>query len=154
VWVAAAAIASMLLWFAARRSQAFALVLTMAGAIAWENGLKLIFHRLRPESFFGLSPPTYSFPSGHSLFAACLYGALAAIAARHVSSAALRTCIWAAALLMALGIGLSRVYLGLHYPSDVLGGYLAGGAWLAFLGASGAFWFPRKPKKGRAPLPV
>jgi len=143
VWIPATAFIGALLWLAERRAQIFILLMAMAGATVWENGLKFIFHRLRPAGFFAVSPPSYRFTSGHALFAVCFYGVMAALAAREFRNTGMRTAIWLGALLLTACIGLSRIYLGSHYPSDVLAGWLAGGAWLAFLWASGAFSFPR-----------
>lgn len=98
--------------------------IVMAGALVLDGGLKLAFHRPRPEAFFGLtSPRSYSFPSGHALYAMCLYSALAGLVA------ARRILIWTAAALMIAMIGLSRIYLGVHYPSDVLAGWAIGWFW-------------------------
>jgi undecaprenyl-diphosphatase len=93
--------------------------------------LKLIFRRARPEAFFGYAEPiTYSFPSGHSIVSACFYGVLAAILTARMKSRARRIAIWMAAALLAFLIGLSRIYLGVHYPSDVLAGYAAAVIWV------------------------
>ncbi|MFL5240162.1 MAG: phosphatase PAP2 family protein [Rhizomicrobium sp.] len=138
-WVAIAATAIIAFWAAGWRKQALVLAGTMAGAALLENGLKFAFHRARPEVFFGVAPETYSFPSGHALFAACLYGALALIISKIVKGRIVCLLAWAAALLFMVCIGWSRIYLGVHYPTDVLASYLAGGAWLLALKASGAF---------------
>jgi undecaprenyl-diphosphatase len=96
----------------------------MAGALVLEVGLKLAFHRARPAAFFGLVlPESYSFPSGHALYAMCLYSALAGMAA------ARRILIWTAAALLIALIGFSRIYLGVHYPSDVVAGWAIGWFW-------------------------
>lgn len=139
IWSPATALAIGVLWFGARRKAALAVLASMAGAVVLDNGLKLLFHRARPLGFFAADPRTYSFPSGHALFAACFYGALAVVLAAGLRKPRGRAAIWAGALLMILGIGLSRIYLGVHYPSDVLAGYLTGAAWLAFLCAAGLF---------------
>ena len=87
--------------------------------------LKLMFHRLRPPVFFGLLPSeTYSFPSGHAFVSTVFYGALAGIL---ISSGRKSAAVTA---LIAVPIGLSRVYLGYHYPSDVLGGWAMAVVWL------------------------
>jgi|KBSMisStandDraft_5_1062788.scaffolds.fasta_scaffold277502_2 undecaprenyl-diphosphatase len=138
-WVPIAATAIIGFWAAGWRKQALAFAGTMAGAALLENGLKFAFHRARPEVFFGVAPATYSFPSGHALFAACLYGALAIIISAVARHRMVRLVAWTAALLLMLCIGWSRIYLGVHYPSDVLASYLAGGAWVWALHASGAF---------------
>jgi membrane-associated phospholipid phosphatase len=127
-----------------RRQAAVLLVVAAVGGEAWDQGLKHLFHRPRPEAFFGLpQPENYSFPSGHSMASACFYGALAMIAATEARSRTRRRAIWAAAAALVGCVGLSRIYLGLHYPSDVLGGYLAALAWLALLQALTSHAGPR-----------
>jgi membrane-associated phospholipid phosphatase len=93
--------------------------------------LKLALHRPRPPVFFGLSPAeTYSFPSGHVFVSTVFYGLLAGILMSLESSPRKRVWIAAIALLLVLLIGFSRVYLGYHYPSDVLGGWVCAAVWL------------------------
>jgi undecaprenyl-diphosphatase len=113
------------------RRAAIWLVVTLAGALVLELTLKLAFHRPRPVPFFGPIPRTYSFPSGHSLFSFCFYGVLAGLLTGRVRSMSARILIWLVAALLVLSIGLSRIYLGVHYPSDVIAGYLAGAIWAA-----------------------
>lgn len=97
----------------------------MAGAIVCNVGLKSLIQRARPEPFFGKEPSSYSFPSGHALYSLCFYGLIASVLAAHAPERAARIGIWGAAALLIAGIGLSRVYLGVHYPSDVIAGYLS-----------------------------
>jgi len=119
-----------------RSGAAALLVIAALGGEALDNGLKLFFARLRPEAFFGLpEPSTYSFPSGHSMASFCFYGALAIIAMPDARSRRARWAIAAGAAGLIGLVGLSRIYLGVHYPTDVLGGYLAGAAWLATIQA-------------------
>lgn len=125
------AVAIAVLVNARRRAGAIFLTVTMVGALALENGLKFWFRRVRPPAFFGSEPETYSFPSGHALFSLCLYGALAVAATRCIESSAMRTGVWIATILLVLAIGGTRIYLGVHYPSDVLGGYLVAITWIA-----------------------
>lgn len=107
------------------------LSITFLGAILLDVVLKLSFHRTRPVPFFDTPlPSSYSFPSGHALWSFCFYGALAAIITGRVRSRFARTIIWALAGLMILLIGISRIYLGVHYPSDVLAGYAAALVWV------------------------
>jgi undecaprenyl-diphosphatase len=114
-----------------RRRAAILLVIAALGGEALDQLLKLIFRRARPEAFFGFdSPSTYSFPSGHSITAACFYGVIAAILTIRMPSRGRKIAIWIAASLVALLIGLSRIYLGVHYPSDVLAGYAAAVIWV------------------------
>ena len=150
VWLAAAVLIAAGLWLAGRRKQASALAACLLGAIVLENVLKLVLHRARPDVFFGTLPATYSFPSGHALFAMCFYGALAIIATDSNLSIQKRAFVWFIAILLVLGIGLSRIYLGVHYPSDVLAGYLAGAAWIACLHAAGVFDSGADGRKGAA----
>jgi undecaprenyl-diphosphatase len=65
----------------------------------------------------------------------CFYGALAMIAGERSRSRAARGAIWVGAVALIGCVGLSRIYLGVHYPTDVLGGYLAAVAWLALIAA-------------------
>lgn len=139
VWVTATFIAVLVFWRMQRRNQALAAGISMTGAVLLDNGLKFLFHRARPEVFFGVSPGTYSFPSGHALFATCFYGTLAALLTAQFENTLLRIAVWAPAVLMMVCIGWSRIYLGVHFPTDVLAGYLAGAAWLAALNALNAF---------------
>jgi undecaprenyl-diphosphatase len=122
---------------AGQRRAAVLLVLAALGGEGWDQGLKRLFERPRPAVFFGLAQPaTYSFPSGHSMASCCFYAALAAIAAARAESRARRWAIRLGAAALILLVGFSRIYLGVHYPSDVLGGYAAALAWLAVLRAA------------------
>ena len=109
------------------------LALTMAGATVLTLALKYGFHRSRPVPFFGPIPHSYSFPSGHALFSFCFYGVVAALINARIRSQALRIVVFLMAGSMVAGIGLSRIYLGVHYPSDVIAGYLAGALWVSAL---------------------
>jgi len=107
--------------------------------------LKHLFARSRPEAFFGYTlPSSYSFPSGHAVVSCCFYGALAAILTRRMESGAKKLAIWAVAALMAALIGFSRIYLGVHYPSDVLAGYAAAIVWVSAVRAGYGFWLRRR----------
>lgn len=112
------------------RESAVALTWTMAGAVLLENGMKYAFHRVRPEPFFGTEPDTYSFPSGHALFSLCFYCVLANVFAGRIQGGFARAAIWTVTGALIAAIGVSRVYLGVHYPTDVIGGYLAAAFWL------------------------
>ena len=112
-----------------REARLFAL--TMIGAGLLNITLKLAFKRARPEPFFNLSlPETYSFPSGHSLTSAVFFGALAAILTARIKSKRVRTAIWIVSTLMFLAIGFSRIYLGVHYTTDVIAGFAAALIWI------------------------
>jgi undecaprenyl-diphosphatase len=131
-WVLGAAFAiSLAVFYKLRwRRAATWLIVTMAGALVLDLALKYAFHRPRPTPFFGAVPGTWSFPSGHALFSFCFYGVLAGLIIYRTRSLALRIVIWCAAAVLVAAIGLSRIYLGVHYPSDVLAGYLAAAVWV------------------------
>jgi membrane-associated phospholipid phosphatase len=108
------------------------LAATFAGALLLELLLKRAFHRPRPVPFFDLpTPASFSFPSGHALFSFCFFVGIAALLSPHLTRRGARPALWGVAIALVLGIGISRIYLGVHYPSDVLAGYAAGIAWVA-----------------------
>ena len=113
------------------RRAAVWLIITMAGALVLDVGLKYGFHRPRPAPFYGPLPHSYSFPSGHAVFSFCFYAVLAGLVNDRVRSLALRIVIWIVAALLILAIGFSRIYLGVHYASDVIAGYLAAALWVS-----------------------
>jgi undecaprenyl-diphosphatase len=105
-------------------------LLTVFGGFALTLLLKQGFDRPRPELVpRGTYVNTQSFPSGHSSIAASLYLTLGVLLARLQPRRRLKLYVMAAALLLTLLVGASRVYLGVHYPSDVLGGWTIGAVW-------------------------
>jgi undecaprenyl-diphosphatase len=121
---------------AKRRRAAVVFGVAALGAEALDQIMKLLFDRPRPEPFFGLaSPITHSFPSGHAMVSCCFFGVLAMILAAREPSRARRISIFAAAAILVALMGFSRVYLGFHYPTDVLAGYAAAVVWLAVVRA-------------------
>jgi len=108
------------------------LVLASVGEGLLNLLLKNIFERTRPDLFNGpIHLTTYSFPSGHAMGSIVVYGMLAFVGARLTKQPLLRYAIVLVAALIVFFVGLSRVYFGVHYPTDVIGGYLAGAIWLA-----------------------
>lgn len=105
-------------------------VMTMSGAGILDGVLKSAFHRARPDPFFGATPTTYSFPSGHALVSLCFYGLLAGLVSLAAQKPWQRMAGWSAAGFLIGLIGLSRIYLGVHWPSDVLAGYAAALIWM------------------------
>ncbi len=115
--------------------------LTMIGALVLDTTLKLVFQRPRPAPFFGTPlPQSYSFPSGHALLLACYCGIVAALATARIRSRGARVVIWIAAGLVAGLVGYSRIYLGVHYPSDVMGGYAAAVVWVTAAASADRLW--------------
>ncbi|MBS8266163.1 PAP2 family protein [Mesobacillus boroniphilus] len=104
--------------------------------------LKLYFHRARPDFHRLIEIGGYSFPSGHAMNAFSFYSILAFLLWRHVPTRIGRTAVILISSIMILGIGISRVYLGVHYPSDIIGGFLASGLWVAAV-----IWFFQRYKE-------
>ena len=119
---------ALLAWLALRRRHyeaAIVLVVDAAAVMIGNIALKHVFARERPHLFDKLAIPTdYSFPSGHSMSAVGVWGVIAAVLIklypRH------RTAVIATVIPLILSIGLSRIYFGVHWPFDVIGGFLAG----------------------------
>ena len=132
-----------LLWWKRLRHQAFVLLITTGGASVLSLLLKLHFRRVRPALPWAFAyEPTFSFPSGHSVFAVVFYGTLLYLGLRHLRQVRERVAVSVAALALILGIGYSRIYLGVHYPSDVAAGYFVGTVWL--LAVMAADWYVRR----------
>jgi undecaprenyl-diphosphatase len=116
-------------WRRWRRAAAW-LAVAMVGSLALDTALKYAYHRARPIAFFGVAPHSYSFPSGHALCSFCFYGVLAGLFSARTKALSWRIVIWVVAAVLVIAIGLSRIYLGVHYPSDVIAGYLAAAVWV------------------------
>ncbi len=120
---------SLLLWYK-RYWAARILFLTCLGAVILNQGLKLVFVRPRPQLWSQLIVEhTYSYPSGHALGSAVLYGFLAVLVVREYPR--YRMGIYSITILLVAAIGLSRLYLGVHYPTDIIAGYAVGIPWLS-----------------------
>ncbi|WP_421378895.1 phosphatase PAP2 family protein [Bacillus salacetis] len=102
----------------------------LGGGFNWL--LKEYFKRQRPAIEALVEQDGYSFPSGHSMGSFIFYGALAFAVFRLYDHTWSKVLGAALLIFLVFLIGLSRVYLGVHYPSDILGGFTAGGVWLAF----------------------
>ena len=122
------------------RLSAVLLVVSTGGSIVLTTVLKGVFQRTRPELFdSGYQASFYSFPSGHATVAVGLYGMLTVILAYRLRGTA-RWAVAACGLLVVLLIGFSRLYLGVHYPTDILAGYLSALLWLVCVGGVYALW--------------
>ena len=119
-----------LLIFNHHRPAATLLSIAMAGSVAFDNSIKWLVHRPRPDEFYADTLPTsFSYPSGHALYNLVFYFTSAYILSRDIIPVWRRE-LWIVAIILAILIGASRIFLGVHYFSDVLGGYLVGITWL------------------------
>lgn len=102
------------------------------GALLLNGAAKAFFGRARPDNIEALvQETTFSFPSGHAMGSIILFGGLAFLVCRMVRKEKFfKGLVIFFCLVTVLAIGLSRVYLGVHYPSDVIGGFSLGAAWL------------------------
>ncbi|MDQ6737930.1 MAG: phosphatase PAP2 family protein [Gemmatimonadota bacterium] len=123
-------VAGMFLALTGQRRPAILLVAATIGGMALNLVLKLHYHRPRPHIFaWATNVVSSSFPSGHAMNSVIVYGTIAYLAARLSPSWWLRALTQLIAILVIVGICTSRVYLGVHYPSDVVGGAIIGTAW-------------------------
>jgi membrane-associated phospholipid phosphatase len=109
-----------------------ALGLSVPGGLILNAAVKQLFQRARPQFDDPLlSLTTYSFPSGHTAGATVFYGFLTVLLLAHVRERRWRVSIFAGASCMVILVALSRIYLGVHYLSDVIGAIVEGVIWLA-----------------------
>lgn len=128
--VMAAAVAYLLA--VGRRATALFVLFVLGGGQLLTSLLKLAVDRPRPELVSHLVEVlTLSFPSGHAMGAALTYGTLGVLAAGIAPTRAAKVCLLSLAVAVTLLVGVSRVYLGVHWPSDVMAGWCAGFAWAA-----------------------
>lgn len=119
-----------LLWQRKRRNTLI-LWLLLGGVSLFVQVGKRTFNRSRPQQVAYYPETGYSFPSGHSAVAMTLYGLLAYWAIRRLRNPVGRVLVGLSAICLILAVGFSRIYLGVHFLSDVLGGYLLGIGWLS-----------------------
>ncbi len=145
------ALVLLLLVLGRRPREARYLLVSAGGCLLLNVALKLAFHRARPSAlpYLIARPTSLSFPSGHTMGTAGVIGSLVVIAYAVQAGTPLRWLVTALGAGVVLCVGVSRVYLGAHYPSDVLGGFLAAGAWIS---AATGWAYPRLLPGERAPL--
>jgi undecaprenyl-diphosphatase len=108
------------------------LIIVMSGQALLHHGFKLLFARPRPASLINYpAVESFSFPSGHAVSSLCLYGTLAWIVASSLENTAAKAGIGIFAAVLIFLIGMSRVYIGVHYPTDVIAGFAAAAIWTA-----------------------
>ena len=126
------------------------LVISTAGSIALTTFLKAVFQRTRPSLFQSdYTASFYSFPSGHATVAVGFYGTLALLVALRLVGWQ-RWTVAAAGVALVLLIGFSRLYLGVHYPTDILAGYLSAALWVSTVGSALLLWRSVRERKGKA----
>jgi undecaprenyl-diphosphatase len=130
VALAVAAVVCVVLYRRGRLVEAALLPVVLGGAELLNLVLKLSFHRSRPEVAF-VHLDTYSFPSGHAMISTAAYGALAYLAWGPLRTSRRRAILVTGTMALVALIGFSRLYLGVHYFSDVLAGIAGGTFWLA-----------------------
>ena len=115
-----------MLFIKKRKLEAFLFVGTMAFSGIFNQLLKMLYHRPRPTIQPLVEATGYSFPSGHSMASFTFYGLLAFFIILKLNHLTGKIAVITLSLLLILFIGVSRIYLGVHYPTDVLAGYTAG----------------------------
>lgn len=125
------------------------LVLILAGGL--NRWLKIIINRPRPDALHLTETASLSFPSGHAMGSIAFYGFLIYLVWRLISTPWIRWILTFLLTILILLIGFSRVYLGVHYPSDILAGYAAGGACLAIFISVFTYVRYRYARKGKEP---
>ena len=132
---------------AQRQADAATLTLAVGGGGLLNQVLKHFFHRSRPALALRRAHASgYSFPSGHAMMTLALYGTLAYLVARHgaLTGRSGAGWVWGPVLLLCLLVGTSRVYLEVHYPTDVLGAWAVSVVWVTTCGLARAFMEPEE----------
>lgn len=123
------------LWLTYHRRHAALIAVCALGTWLAMFALKRLFGRERPDFVDHLDGAAgLSFPSGHAMAATAIYLTIGALIARAVERRAVRIYVITVAVALALVVGFTRVYIGVHYPSDVLGGWAVGAAWALAVG--------------------
>ncbi|MDI4665738.1 phosphatase PAP2 family protein [Xanthobacter autotrophicus] len=113
-----------------KRHSALLVAFSVAGGTALSQLLKWGFDRPRPDFVpHGMSVYSQSFPSGHAMLSAVVYLTLGALLARTQARTRVKVYLLGAAAALTVIVGVSRIYLGVHWPTDVLGGWALGAAW-------------------------
>jgi undecaprenyl-diphosphatase len=129
-----------------QRNMALFVAASVVSGLLMSTLLKLIFNRPRPDLVpYAVYVATPSFPSGHSMLSAVTYLTLGALLARAQQRRILKAYFMLSAILITLLVGVSRVYLGVHWPSDVVAGWTAGAVW-ALVCWQTAEWLQRRRK--------
>jgi undecaprenyl-diphosphatase len=113
-----------------KKHAALFVLASVAGGVGVSQSMKWVFGRPRPELVpHGAEVLTASFPSGHSMMSAVVYLTLGALLARTQADLGVKAYVLGVAVILSVLVGTSRVYLGVHWPTDVLAGWALGGLW-------------------------
>jgi len=140
------------LWLWQKKYYILPLFIAVTGSEAFTYLGKLAFHRPRPEMAV-YAEHSFSFPSGHATIAVAFYGFVGYLFMRFAQNWNRKVNIFFTTILIIIAIGFSRVYLGVHYISDVWSGYLVGAIWL-IIAISFSEWFGYHEKSGNSISPV
>ena len=150
-------VAALVLWRWTRswRSSAV-LVLAMIVSTVLTSVLKALIGRARPDTALVLGPvsETFAFPSGHTLNSTVFFLTLAALVCARINSRRTRTAVLAVAVVLSIGVGLSRVYLGYHWATDVVAGWIVAIVWLVIVLNAAAFIRNRLDQRRDGPAPA
>jgi undecaprenyl-diphosphatase len=136
-----------------KRGAALLVFVAVAGGIYLGSGLKAVFERPRPAlATEGPAVFTASFPSNHAMLSAVVYLTLGALLARLEAQRRVKAYILAIFVFVTIAVGLSRLYLGVHWPTDVLAGWCIGAAWAMGIWAV-ALWLQRRGRVERSGTP-
>jgi membrane protein DedA with SNARE-associated domain/membrane-associated phospholipid phosphatase len=139
----------LVLWLWEKRSYIIPLLLSIVGSEVFTYIGKVVFHRARPDVAI-YAENSFSFPSGHATIAIAFYGFLAYYLIKNSKKWKFKINVFFASFITILLIGFSRLYLGVHYVSDVWGGYLAGAIWLIIAISLSEYLLSKNQKKEKA----
>ena len=147
-WIIAAVLILTVLFFFVKRRYAVYLLVTSATGSLLNILLKQLFQRERPDIYPLITVEGYSFPSGHSMGSFIFYISLAVVLSKWSKSKLLDSVIILLFAILIMLIGISRIYLGVHYPSDVIAGFCAGGCWVIICSMALHNYESRKARAG------
>lgn len=122
-----------LIWLLIKRKhriELYALLISLLGSYGLNEALKAFFGRHRPYEYFLVQQKGFSFPSGHAMITLCFYGMAAYLYLRNRKLDLKKVLIWIVTIVFIGLTGFSRIYLGVHWPTDIIAGFSAGFIWL------------------------